>query len=98
MIMNRNVTRDTLCKTDTATDTELAHLVEKVEKHSPRIMEIRDRVELVLARLTGPQPEAEQPEESKPGGLIQRLDYAYDRAVGSINDLEESVARLEALV
>jgi hypothetical protein len=96
--MNRNATGDTPCKTDTATDTELAHLVEKVETHSPRIMEMRYRIEYVLARLTGPQPEAEQSEDSQPDGLIQRLNYAHNRAVESVNSLEESVKTLESLV
>jgi len=96
--MNRNVTGDTPCKTDTATDTELAHWVEKVETHSPRIMEMRYRIEYVLAQSTGPTPEAWQSEDSQPGGLIQRLDYAHNRAIESVNSLEESVKKLEAMV
>ena len=96
--MNRNVTGYTPCKTDPATDTELANLVEGVETHSPRIMEIRYRIEYILARLTAPQPEAEPQEDPQQEGLIQRLGYAHNKALESANSLEDSVARLETLV
>jgi len=98
MIMNNVKSSHEECSPDPGNDTELSNLVDKVETHSPRIMEIRHRVEYILARLSGPQPAAEQPEETKPGGLIHRLDYANEGAVESFHTLEESVARLEALV
>ena len=86
------------CATDPANDTELSNLVDKLEMQSSLIMELRYRIEYILARLTGPIQESPTAEYETPCGSIRRLQHSYDRNTESINDLEDSISQLEKVV
>ena len=88
----------TECEKALVSKTQLSQLVGLAEKHAPQIDELRLRIDCILARLEGPQPEGKQAEQDEHCGLLHRLDCANSKALEAIEDLEMAVTRLEKLV
>ena len=86
------------CAVDPACDTELSTLVDMVERQPARIVELSYRIEYILSRLTGADQEIPTAGDKTPSGNLPRLGHACDRTREALNDLEDSIGRLESQV
>jgi len=85
--------------TDSDAETELEYLVGFVERHSPRLVQLRQRVGYILEHLEGPQPEDKGAAvQDEACGLIHRLGCANSKTLEALEALDWALARLEKLV